>query len=90
MLRPLGSSHFSPVGQLATRFLDSWSFAIDPTACCNYLGIFPCALHVSFLNFCALAPFYRFPPRVGERTTVAKILSFFLSLMQPMDSQPQR
>ncbi|KAI2541860.1 BRD2 isoform 9 [Pan troglodytes] len=30
------------------------------------------------------------PTSGWERTTVAKILSFFLSLMQPMDSQPQR
>lgn len=81
------SSHFYPVGQIATRFLDSWSFVFDPTAC--YLSISHCALHVSFLNFCALAPFYRFPPQVGRGPRWPKFLASSSPSCSPWIASPR-
>lgn len=80
-------SYLSSVGQIATKFLDSWSFVIDPTAC--YFGISHCALHVSFLNFCALAPFYRFPPQVGRGPRWPKFLASSSPSCSPWIASPR-
>ena len=75
------------LGQIATRFPDSWSFMIDPSF--RYLGISHCALHVSFLNFCALAPFYRFPPRVGRGPRWPKFLASSSPSCSPWIASPR-
>lgn len=72
-------------GQIATRFLDSWSFMIDLTAC--YLGI---SLHPPcVLNFCALAPFYRFPPQVGRGPRWPKFLASSFPTCSPWIASPR-
>lgn len=52
-----------PIEQIATKFLNFWSFAIDPTVCS--LGIYLCALRVS-LTFVPWLHFTDSHPWLGE------------------------